>query len=369
MPHHLASCPASSQRFPLAAFALAWAVLGSAPDALAQASNPRTIASGTATLSILKGTVQRVPAAGGTTQAASDGQAVAVGDRILTGAGAEALLTFLDGSTLTIMPNADVAVKQATFGAKRSNVGIQINVGKVWARVVKLVDAKSSFSLESNTATATVHDGLIGAQQDPDGSFGCWTKAGGLTVTDRQGQTTVLLPGEKTTIKGGQAPAPQAFAVHQSAMNITATPNVLPLVLMDDQARLAGFVAPGIEINQVFGSYTGLGSDGGRTIEVPAGTAGPFTVILNGHASGPFLVTVTGLFAGERIYRVDLSGEIAQGERLVSRLTQEMDAATAKEPKTARVVGGSASHLESTRDPLPGRFVLSAQETDAARRP
>ena len=58
---------------------------------------------------------------------------------------------------------------------------------------VRLIDANSSFSLESNTATATVHDGLIGGQQKPDHSFICGTLAGDLMVKDRMGKLLVTL--------------------------------------------------------------------------------------------------------------------------------------------------------------------------------
>lgn len=197
----------------------------------AQQSGPRTA---TATLSILVGSAQFVSAGGGQAQPATDGMSLAVGDRVLTASKSEALITFLDGSTLTVMPESDVAVKKVVLGNAKgsgSNISIQINVGKVWARVVKFLDPNAGMSLESNTATATVHDGLIGGQQDPDGTFSCWTKAGGMAVKDGQGRTlVVLLPGEKTVVKANQPPAPQAFFVQQSAMKITASSNLLPLV-------------------------------------------------------------------------------------------------------------------------------------------
>jgi hypothetical protein len=331
---------------------------------------PRT-STATATLSILSGSVQHAPA-GGQPQAAKDGMSLAVGDRVLTGAKSTALVTFLDGSTLTVLPDSDVMVKKADMGSqKRSNVSIQINVGMVWARVVRLLDPSSSFSLESNTATATVHDGLIGGHYfTEDGKFVCWTRAGGLTVADPQGRTlVVLMPGEKAEMKAGQTPAPQVFFANQSALRVAVSSNALPLVLMADKARVAGFVAPGVEVNQVFGSFTGAGAAGARIVEVPAGVPGPFTLVLEGTQEGPVTVNLTGLFKGAPVYQQELSGTIKKGERLSTQITQQLDPATAGEPKTAKVQGGKAGPLQPLEGPLPGTILLSPQELQAIGSP
>lgn len=335
------------------------------PNASAQQGGPKTV-SAAATLTILKGAVQRMAAGGNQAQPATDGMNLAVGDRVLTGANAEALITFLDGSTLTVMPKGDVTVKQAETGKQRSTIAIQVNLGKVWARVVRLADQKSSFSLESNTATATVHDGLIGSQQDEDGTFTCWTKAGPLTVTDRLGQTLTLQPGQKAVVKGEAAPTPLPFAVHQSVLTVVASPNVLPLVLMDDAVRVAGFVAPGVEVNQVFGSFTGQGKDGTRTVEVPAGVTGPFMLVLEGKEDGPFHLTLSGSFKGVLAYLQPLSGTIAKGQRLHARIDQVLDQATLGDPKQAKVRSGAASAFTPLAGALPGKILLSPDELASA---
>lgn len=325
-------------------------------------------ASATATLSILAGTVHRIPAGGTQLQAADDGMDLAEGDRIVTWPKAAALITFFDGSTVAVQPNSEVAVKKVEMsGGKRFTIGIQINAGTVWARVVRILDPKSSFSLESNTATATAHDGLIGGQQNADGSFVCWTRAGALTVKDPHGQTLVTLqPNEKTTVQAGQKPSPQPFAVNQSALTFTATANVLPLVEMPDKVHVAGFVAPVWEVNQVFGAFTGKTADGAHIVEVPAGIPGPFLLVVHGLHDGPFKVTIAGSFKGAPIYQQELTGTIKKGERLRTEITQQMDPATESEPKTAKVKSGSVVPFSPWQGPLPGTIVLSPLELKAA---
>jgi hypothetical protein len=335
------------------------------PEEAAQA-NPGTV-SATATLSVLAGTVQHVP--NGTTQPqpAKDGMGVAVGDRVLTGGKSFAVITFLDGSALVVCPNTDVTVKRADVsGTQRDGIGIKINLGLVWARVSRLLDRKPSFSLEANTMVASVHDGLIGAKQNADGSFECWTKAGEVTIQDRFNAeaTLVMQPGRKVKIEPGfgKFPAQEPFAVNQSSLKITASSAVLPLLLMAEKARVAGFVAPGIEVNQVLGSLTGLGGSGERIIDVPAGAAGPYALALEGLRDGPFTVEVVGFFKGNEVYRHNLSGTIRKGARLSAEILQTMDPASGDEPKTAKVTSATVSPLRPLEGALPGNVLLSPAE-------
>src|SRR6476619_544185 len=96
-----------------------------------------------ATLSVLAPPVERVAAGAGGTSTGIDGMNLAAGDRIKTGAKGLALITFLDGSTVTVLPDAEVTVKQT--GSERGNGGIRmlIHAGRVWARVVQAAGRRS----------------------------------------------------------------------------------------------------------------------------------------------------------------------------------------------------------------------------------
>lgn len=350
-----------SMRGALPALLIAVVVAG-AVAVPSQAAGP-SVASATATLNIVAGDVRVLPPDGGVVREATDGMSVAVGTHVVTGPKSTALVTFLDGSTLTVQPDSHATVRQADVSEKKSTVRIKVNLGTVWARVVKLVDPGSSFSLESNATTATVHDGLIGARQEADGTFTCWTRAGNLFLVDANGRIIAeLKPGQMDAVKSGQPSNPHPFFSNHSALRVTASPGVLPLTLMADRARVAGFVSPRFEVNQVFGSFTGLTEQGSRVVEVPAGATGPFTLILEGYATGPFEVTITGLYKGAQVSQQQLSGTIKKGERLMSTITQQLDEATAGDPKTAKVLGISATPFQPMSGPLPGVLLLSPWE-------
>ena len=327
-----------------------------------QAAGP-PVASAAATLNIVAGDVTVISPEGGPARAAKDGMNLAVGAHVVTGQKSTALVTFLDGSTLTVQPNSDATVKQADLGKNQSTVRIKVNLGTVWARVARLVDSGSSFSLESNSATATVHDGLIGARQEADGTFTCWTRAGTLFLVDPSGRfISELKPGQMDSVKTGEPSNPHPFFSNDSALRVTTSPGGLPLILMADKARLAGFVSPRFEVNQVFGSFTGLTEQGGHIIEVPAGVAAPFTLIVEGQTSGPFEVTIAGLHQGAQVSQQRLSGTVKKGERLVTTIMPQLDDATAGDPKTAKMVGLTATPFQPMDGPLPGMLLLSPWE-------
>jgi hypothetical protein len=348
------------------------AVVGSTLSPMAasavQADEP-VVASTTATLTILSGLVQRVAAGTSQMQLASDGANLQAGDRILTGPSDRALVTFLDGSTVTVEPDTDIVVQQADVGGTDvgSTINIRINLGTVWARVVRLADAGSNFSLSSSTATAVVHEGLPGAQKQADGTFTCWTFDGEMMLTGANQSNFVLQPRQTTTLRPA-SPAPASQPVHFSAstLRVTTSGGVLPLLEMPDGTRVAGFVNPGIEVNQVFGSFTDASDDETYTIEVPGGEIGPFTLMFEGQRDDAFSVHIAGLADGNQVYAETLFGTITPGERMVSVITQRLqEAPSANNSRTAIVRGGTASTPEKLDGAPPGRVVLSPTELES----
>jgi hypothetical protein len=328
-----------------------------------------------ATLSLLGGRVEYWPAGGSEPRPAATGSNLAEGDRVLTGPDGRALITFLDGSTIIVEPGSDVQVKRLDVGGDRSSLRVLLRSGTVWARLVSWLGGRGTVSLEANTYTATAHDGLIGAQSRPDGGFVCWTRAGTVELEADGGRHLARLsPGEKVTIGPTGPPVIEVFRVNQSTIEITTSAPVLPLVVMPDGRRVAGFVEPGIEVNQVFGSRTATTQDGTRTVEVPAGVIGTYRLVLVGVADGPFTVRVIGAFRGEPVYRAEARRDIQRGERLGAAIVQWLassgadPASTGADPRTARVAGGRLQTLRPVTGEPPGTILLSPLELAGAGR-
>ena len=327
-----------------------------------------------ATLSVLAGPVHHLAAGSRQKQGARNGVDLVIGDRVVTGEKAIALITFLDGTTVTVQPESDIAISKAEYSSSK-NKSVRILLGTVWARVVQGPAPRSTFSLAANAATATVHDAmvaghdsLIGARVNLDGSFDCWTRSGVLQVRDEEGQRYVtLMPGEKTKVVLGRFnarfgfrldpdPVAQPFSVNQSMLKITTSPSVFPLVFTEDKVRAAGFLGPnGAALNYVFGSYTGVPQGGEFIVEVPAGVVGPFVLFLEGARDDAYHVTIAGLYNGEQVYVQKLSGMITKGEWVSLEITQQLDPELKSYPTMARTVDARVAPL--------GQMTQSAGQT------
>jgi hypothetical protein len=316
-----------------------------------------------ATLSVLAGPVERVAADAAAPEPGVSGMDLTEGDRIRTGEGGVALITFLNGTTVTLLPGSEVTVKQAPTGrTKAAGIRLLIHAGRVWARVVQAVGSRSTFSLESNDYAATAHDGLIGAEQAA-GTFVCWTRRGLLWLTDRNGQgDTVLVAGQRARVRFGVPPAPEPFVAGSSALEIRTTGPVVPLVRMPDGTSAAGFLAPDVEVNQVFGSLT-AGRGERWLVEVPGGHEGPYTLILTATGTGPFTARIAARYLSFTAYRRELRGEARPGERLFTRIIQTVNG---DDPLTARAVAGRLDGLRAWDAAEPAAVVAFP---DRSRRP
>jgi FecR protein len=312
----------------------------------------------TATLSVLAAPVERIAGDAGLPEPGISGMNLAEGDRIRTGAGGVALITFLNGSTVTLASESEVTVKQAPTGrAQAAGIRMLIHAGRVWARVAQAAGSRSTLTLESNDYSATAHDGLIGAEQSSAGTFVCWTRRGTLWLTDRSGQTdTVLVAGQRARARFGMPATPEPFVAGASALEIRTTGPVLPLVRMPDGgSQSVGFLAPDVEVNQVFGSLTG-GKGQRWVVEVPGGHEGPYTLILTGTGTGPFTARISARYLSFTAYRQDLRGEARPGERLFTRITQTVKG---QDPRTARALEASVEGLRAWDPSEPAAVVAS----------
>jgi hypothetical protein len=348
--------PQVFQRF-VAAVAL---TLG--PSTVALGAEPAaTKAPTAATLTVLSGVVEHSRAVDRARARAASGADLAEGDRVATGADGRALITFLDGTTVTVEPGSDVTVRELPSG-QRSRVRLLILAGTLWGRIAGWLGGRGTVTLESNAYSATARDGLIGAQARADGGFASWTRAGEVVLHDAGGERrAVLQPGEKGTFTADGAVTKEAFSVNASTIEVVVDGPVVPLLIMPDGVRAAGFVPPGIEVNQVFGSFTGV-RDGRRVVQVPAGLAGPFRLVLAATGDGAYSVTVVGRAGDRAVYWGERRGRVRAGERRGGEIVQRFGEFERPDPRTARVVDGWLGPFSERLSAVPPTVVLSPLE-------
>jgi hypothetical protein len=336
--------------------------------AASHAQDRPSMVSTAATLTVLSGDVSHVTASGREPRRVVQGVDLAEGERVVTRASGRALITFLDGTTVTVEPGSDVTVRRIDVqNPQATSIRLLASVGTIWARIASVVGARSTVSVESSNYVATANEGLIGAQQKSDTTFVCWTRAGTLRVEDRTGLTVAVLePGQKTTVWMGRPPLTERFSVNDSVLEVRAR-GALPLVVMPNDATVAGFVPPGVDVNQVFGSLTTL--DGGlRLVEVPAGRAGTYTLVLSGTDDGAFTVSVAARVHDASVQRHEVTGRIRSGERLAVTIVVRVAGDQTADPKTARIESLTVGAPGPLAGRLPGVVLLSPRELESRPR-
>ncbi len=151
---------------------------------------------------------------GGEFQAALDGDVFATGDVVRADDQGRAVLTFFDGSTISVDPKSRVRVASLT---KTSSGGIQLQIeqtaGRTWASVSKLASAESRFEIKTPSMVATVRgttfETIVETQPDGKVVTTIKTSEGEVLVQAAAGGEVRVPAGTQVDVKQDQ-PAPPA---------------------------------------------------------------------------------------------------------------------------------------------------------------
>lgn len=153
---------------------------------------------------------------GGAFTPALDGDLLSSGDVVKSSSDGRAVLTFFDGSSLTVETGSVVKV---TTLDRLENGGIRLTIeqtiGRTWASVAKLKTPDSKFEIKTPTSTATVRGTAFETvvERRPDGTTAVTYKAddGEIVVTANAGGQTSVTANTQVTIPQDR-PAPPAAA-------------------------------------------------------------------------------------------------------------------------------------------------------------
>ena len=167
-----------------------------------------------ATLAVLNTDITSQRGGAGDFTTALDGDLLSNGDIVKSSTAGRAVLTFFDGSTLSVETGSQVKV---TTLNRLDNGGIQLTIeqtlGRSWASVQKLKTPDSKFEIKTPTSTAVVRGTAFETNvvQLPDGTTQVTYKTdeGQVDVTANAGGTVSVTPNTQVTIATNQ-PAPGA---------------------------------------------------------------------------------------------------------------------------------------------------------------
>ena len=212
------------------------------------------------TISVIGGDVQVRHGATGAFVTAIDGEVLGPGDAIKTNDDARAVLTFFEGSSVTIEPGTELAIDAAAPQGSDTIIQMTQSFGRTWHVVTKLVTGDSKYEVRTPASTASVRGTEFTV--DTDGDTTTITTTGG-TVLDRvpvaggaPGQTTdvPVTAGQQHSQGKGRDVGP-AHPAPAPDRNVTVT--------VDDQNSL---------VLDTLGRANGLDTNGRTLLQTPGAT-------------------------------------------------------------------------------------------------
>lgn len=222
-----------------------------------------TIAFGASTtLSVIRGEVEVSASPGAPFVSASDGELLRAGMTVRTSPDAYAVLTYFEGSTVSLDPGTTLVITSLAADPDGSTtISMDQLLGKTWHSVSKLVNAGSKYEVRTPTAVATVRGTMfevdVASQQDEIVSTvktteGAVATSKAPTVQEPAPAQVVVTPGNQVTVRPSAplpAPVPQPEPERTVTVAVAA-----PAGLVLDPAGRANGVKDGKVIAQTPGA-------------------------------------------------------------------------------------------------------------------
>jgi hypothetical protein len=276
-----------------------------------------TSAQNAATLAILNTAIEGARA-GAAFSPALDGEVYATGDLVRANVDGRAVLTFFDGSSLSVDPGSQVKVVALN---RISNEGIQVTIeqtlGRSWQSVQKLKTPDSRYEVRTPSTSAIVRGTGFLTLVQPLAAGGTQTTYqvddGTLQVTATAGGSVTVPAGTEVTIaEGAQAPASATPIAPSPRMEFIADPG-LSFLAVSPSGATCGSVGRKAEI---FGCVSS-----GNKISVRDPAAGRWGFYLTAGSAGSPNFTVQVWSGATQVGGVNFARALNASDQLRTGLT------------------------------------------------
>lgn len=260
------------------------------------------------TLTVFGGAVER--ATGDGWAVVEDGAGIEEGDRLRTDAAGEAVLTFADGTAVTIGPESELVVaaagtpgdgsEGATGGAIRGGIRIEQVRGSLWNDVAPRTGSAEgssdgeAFTIETADAVVTALGTLF--KTDVDGE---------TTVTAAEGSVRVLAGDEVVVVSAGQRTVARRLRIVEAVRDArtSETPQLgltvegpFAVTLVAPDGRATGVRPDGVVFHQIPGAALSISDAGVQALEVLEPPDGRYTLLLRrvGAGAGELVLSAGG---------------------------------------------------------------------------
>ncbi|MBI2831482.1 MAG: FecR domain-containing protein, partial [Chloroflexi bacterium] len=239
----------------------------------------REVLASQATMSILSGEVEVFDSGSVTSKPGRDGMVVAAGMRIKTGPASHAVLTFFEGSTITLEPDTEVEIKQIQSTQETTSILLGQWAGRTWSRVVKLADPGSRYQIDTPTATAIVRGTLFATEVEKTGRTNVSTTEGLVSVV-AQGKEVFVPADHETRVEARAEPTPPSKRANpENAIAIKVEGPVVASV-RDPSGASTGILSDGYFFSQIINSRFALFSSGTQSLFLDRPVSGEYVIAL-----------------------------------------------------------------------------------------
>ncbi len=316
-------------------------------------------ASQAATVAVLHSDIQ-AQRSGADFGPALDGEVLASGDVVRSSDQGRAVLTFFDGSLLTIDPGSQVKV---TSLARTAGGGLQVSIeqtlGRTWASVQKLKTPDSKFELKTPSSTAVVRGTSFETvvEKLPDGKIVVTykTSEGEVLVQAVAGGQTTVPAGTQVSVQQDQPapPAPQPQPPNTPRLDVTASAGI-GVTISGPSGYLCGAVA-----QQIPGCVLS-----GQKLSITNPAAGRYGVVLTAAAATNATLTAEAFRGTTRDAVQTLTRSLSLGDLVRSGITLGVGATLTlsafEEPQqVTSVCGATATGRVFSSGPVADRTALA----------
>lgn len=301
----------------------------------------------TTMVTIISGDIQVRHGATGSFVTATDGEVLAAGDTLRTFDGARAVLTYFEGSTVSIEPNTELTIETASSNADGSTVVVmQQQFGRTWHVVTKLITGDSKYEVRTPASTASVRGTAF--QVDSDGEQTVVTTTEGTVVDlvadpDRPGQTVeVSVPaGKRHEQRRNARPAPAADAPRPER-TLTMTLDDQNSLVIDAQGRRNGIDKNGKKHLETPGAQLVRTKDGKLQVVLPNVSDGRVEALVRRGGGGDVNVQTTVVDKGAEPVKVETKVKADAGGpgRTSVEVTKAADGKTNVKPSNEKKPSG-----------------------------
>ncbi len=199
------------------------------------------------------------------------------GNRVLTAKDGRAVLTFFDGSTVTLDSETLVSIRSVSGGSSRSRVVISQQKGSTWTYAPQVL-GPSNIEIETPLGRVDAPDeAAFSTDVEGDGRTVVGSHAGALEVTSGDARAAVT-GGTSASIDSAGTLGPSAPAPSSDRDLVVRLTSVAFGYVSDPSQAVVGIVPAGVPVNQVRGAtVTRSGND--IVIDIPDPMDGQYQVI------------------------------------------------------------------------------------------